>query len=489
MDGGMVWGMARGAATAVLLTAAAAGVATARNPHCSGGILYVTQAIRDKDKGDVESYSRQMRKAVAELEQCTAEDPSDAEAMGYLGWAYAEVESSCAAGRAFAAAIAALTAKGDKKKVEWATGNRNSYWARAFNTGIEHIRVAKQAYVDFTKPPADEGETALKGEAEKHYQDALASLRRASCLKPGDPQTIRNLGSVYAFTGEFLKAEAAFQDGLRQVPGDSSLTLSLMSARVNYARGLVDAKKYDEAIAYFGDLVKADPNHGDHHLSLADAYFRRAQGKEGDARRADFKLAGDGYARAGELKPTDADLPFNAALAFQNAGEWEKAEGQWRLAMKLRPGDVEALSSLGTVLIEQKKFVDAIRTLYAAVSLKPQNKNLHRQLGSIYTKAGNNPRATEELMVFLAMQNGQQVADPAAAVKTARAESAAGKTLASEGSPEQVVTWPGDNNVTYDTWFYWVKKRAYTFNLGALVIKSDWSAADTTVPTGGPTKK
>ena len=471
---------ARALGLAALLVSAAAERADARNPHCSGGILYVTQGMRDKDRGDRESYERQLRKAVLELEQCASGDPEDAEALGYLAWAYAEVDSAGPAGRAFAAAIAGLAARGDKKKVDWATGNRNSYWARSFNEGIEHIRVAQQAYPEFTKPPTDEAETTLKGEAEKHYLEALADLTRSSLLKPGDAQTIRNLGSVHAFMGEFKQAEAVFQEGLKAAPGDSLLLLSLRSVRAGYARGLVDAKKYDEAIAHFSELLKSEPDHGDLHLSLGEACFARAQNKEGDARKADFRMAGDAYARAGELKPTDADLPFNAALAYQNAGAWDKAEVQWRLAGKLRPDDIEALSSLGTVLAEQKKFVEAIKTLHAAVSLKPQNKVLHRQLGSIYTKAGNNGKATEELMVYLAMQNGQPAADAAAAARTARAESAAGRTLASEGDPEQVISWTADKEV-WETWFYWAKQRAYTFKLGALVTKSDWAAADLTV--------
>ncbi len=472
--------LARASSLAVLLVAAAAGSAHARNPHCSGGILYVTQGMRDKDKGDRESYERQMRKAVFELEQCATADPADAEALGYLAWAYAEVDSAGPAGRAFAGAIAGLTAKGDKKKADWATGNRNSYWARAFNDGIEHIRVAQQAYPEFTKPPTDEAEITLKGEAEKHFQGALADLTRSSLFKPGDPQTIRNLGSVHAFMGEFKQAEAVFQEGLKAAPGDSSLMLSIRSVRVNYARTLLDAKKYDEAIAHFNELLKTEPDNPDHHLSIGEAYFARAQSKEGDARKADFRLAGDAYARAGELKPTDPDLPFNAALAYQNAGAWDKAEAQWRLAVKLRTDDVEALSPLGAVLAEQKKYIEAIKTLHGAVNLKPQNMNLHRQLASIYIKAGNNAKGNEELMVFLALRDGKPAADPAAAAKAARPETAAGKTLAGEGSPEQVVSWIGDKE-TYETWFYWAKKRAYTFKLGMLVTKSDWGAADLTV--------
>ena len=480
----------RGAALASLLAAAWAVRAEARNPHCSGGILYVTQAIRDRDKGDREGYERQIRKAVVELETCTKEDPNDAEAFGYLGWAYAEVDSAGPAGEAFAKAIADLTAKGDKKKADMAAGNRHSYWVRAFNEGVDHVKTAQTIYPDFTKKPADEAETTMKAEAEKHYQQAEAALLRASLLKPGDAQTLRNLGSVYALTGDFKRAEAQFQEGLKVAPADSMLTESLKAVRMGFARSLVTDKKFDQAIAHFTELIKSEPNRPENHISLGEAYFERAQSKEGDARKADFRLAGAAYARGFELKPTDPDLAFNSALAYQNAAAWDKAETMWRAVEKVRPEDVEVRASLGAVLAEQKKYVEAIKTVHAAVLLKPQNKTLHRQLGSVYTKAGNNGKATEELMVYLAMHSAQPVPDAAAAVQSVQPATAAGKTLASEGTPEQVIHWTAENE-TYDTWFYWGKKRAYTFKGGTLVTKSDWNAADltVTVPTGTATKK
>src|SRR5262245_62605102 len=169
-------------ATAAAIVSAAAGTALARNPHCSGGILYVTQGMRDKDRGDAESYQRQMNKAVVELEQCVSEDPNEYESFGYLGWAYAELDSTCKAGKAFDTAIKGAEAKGDKKKADWARGNRDHYWAVAFNKGVGSIQDAQNAYADYTKKPEDEAETTLKNEAGKHYKEAIASLTAAACL-------------------------------------------------------------------------------------------------------------------------------------------------------------------------------------------------------------------------------------------------------------------------------------------------------------------
>src|SRR5258705_4877290 len=212
--------------------------------------------------------------------------------------------------------------------------------------------------------------------------------------------------------GECEQAEATFRDGLKVAPADSMLLQSIKSVRTNYANLLIEQKKYDEAIGFFGDLIKADPTSSDLELGLADAYFKRALSKEGDARKPDFKLAGAAYAAAAKLKPDDADLTFNSALAFQNGGDLKSAEPMWRQTLKLRPDDADAFSALGSCLADLGQFDEAVRTLWQGGSRQPQNKGLHRQLGAVYTKAGNNPKSTEELMGYLALQNGQPGASP-----------------------------------------------------------------------------
>src|SRR5262249_4788929 len=174
----------------------------ARNPHCAGGIQYVVQAMKDKDRGNTDDYQREIGKAVQQLEQCSSEDPADLEALGYLGWAYAEVDSAGPAGQAFQKAADGLKTK-DPKKAAWVLNNRDSYWATRFNEGIAKINAAQAAYPEFSKPPANDADKTLKDEAAKNYAQAITSLMRASQLKPGNPQTLHSLGSVYAFMGDF----------------------------------------------------------------------------------------------------------------------------------------------------------------------------------------------------------------------------------------------------------------------------------------------
>jgi tetratricopeptide (TPR) repeat protein len=454
--------------------------------HCAGGIQYVVQGLKDKERGNTEDYAREMNKAVDQLVACANEDPADLEALGYLGWAYAELDSAGPAGQWFQKSIDGLCSKGDKKKCEIVTTNRESYWARAYNEGIKRIGDAQSAWPDYTKTPSAE-EQALKTEATKQYDAAILSLTRAKLLKPTSALTIRNVATAYALMGRYDEAEAVLVNGQKEAASDSAVAGfadALRTVRANKAGALLDAKKFDEAIAYYQQLAKSEPGNGDILMGLGSALFNRANTKQDAARRADFKLAGEAYAKAFEVKPANTDLGFNAALAYQSAGELALAEAQWRAVLKQTPEDPEALSSLGSTLADMQKFEEAVQVLQKAVNLKPDNKTYFRQLGAVYSKAGNNAKSTEMLMVFMAMNAGKENGDVAAAVKSAKAGSAAANTAAAMGAPDKVFDWESDGR-KLQTWMYAAKKQSFTFDVAngmALVQKSDWST------TGSPKK-
>ena len=163
---------------AVVALLLVAGVASARNMHCAGGIQYVVQGLKDKERGNTEDYSREMNKAVDQLVACANEDPADLEALGYLGWAYAELDSSGPAGMWFQKSIDGLSAKGDKKKLEIVLNNRESYWARAYNEGIKRIGDAQNAWPEYTKTPLTPRICAAPND---NWGEPVASKTRSIC--------------------------------------------------------------------------------------------------------------------------------------------------------------------------------------------------------------------------------------------------------------------------------------------------------------------
>lgn len=448
-----------------------AGFAWARNPHCAGGIQYVVQAMSDKQKGNLEDYQRQILKAVQQLEMCASEDTLDYEAMGYLGWAYAEIDSMGPAGAAFSKAIAGLQAKGDKRKIEMVANNRESFWATAFNKGISEINSAQAIYNPYTKAPANDAEKTQREEARKAYDRAIGSFTRGMLLKPGDPRTLRNMATTYFYLGEYATADHYLTETLRSAPGDTEVVRLRRQVRAEHANTLIQEKKFDEAIAHFGELLKADPNDADLLIGLGDAHFNRASAVEGDARKAEYKIAGDAYAKAAGIRTTSADVPFNAALSYRQAGEFALAEPLWRKAAELSPKDAVPLDELAAVLVELKRYGDAIDAALKALVLDVQNKDRFLRLGSIYTKAGDNAKSKQVLMAYLALKNGQ----PADA---AGAAAGAGGTKVTEmnGKPDKIYVWDAEGQ-KYESWFYFAKGLAYHFNAGTQVEKSDWSAA------------
>jgi tetratricopeptide (TPR) repeat protein len=449
-----------------------AGTALARNPHCAGGIQYVVQGLKDKDKGNTEDYQREMNKAVDQLTQCAGEDALDFEAVGYLGWALAEIDSSGPAGAAFAKAIDAATAKGDKKKLEVIVANRDHYWSIVYNEGIKNIQDGQQF-----------AEADAKTESHEAFAKAIGSLTKAKLLRPGHAQTLRNLATAYAMDDDFDRAEVVLRNGQTEAAQDTSvrqLDEALRTVRSNKANALLNANKTDEAIAYYADLTKSEAGNSDLWMGLGNSYFKRAQADTvAAAKKADFKSSADAYAKAYQIKSDDSNLVFNAALAYQYAGELGSAEAMWRMVLLKTPNDSDALSSLGSVLADEKKFDEATAVLLRAVSIKPEEKTYYRQLGAVYSKAGNNAKSTEMLIVFMAMNKGNALPDPAGIAKAAKAGSAAGNTMAAMGAPDKVLEWDDTSGGGHlQTWVYATKQLAFTFNAaGVLVQKSDWTAA------------
>jgi tetratricopeptide (TPR) repeat protein len=450
--------------------------AWARNPHCAGGIQYVVQAGAEKAKQNYDESRRLMLKAVDQLQQCSTEDPKDYEAIGYLGWAYAEVDSACLAGKAFKIAIDGLNEKGDKRKMEMVLNNRESFWATKFNDGIAKINTAQQQYATFSDKPKDATEQAAKAEAAKTYGAALVSLNQALCLKPNDPRTLKNLGTVYALMGDYPLAERYVKEAMEASPDSARAPLAemLRGVRKNQASRLIDEKKFDEAVAYYNDLIKADPNDADLYSGLADAQFNHAiKDLQGDARKPAFKAAGNAYAKAATIKKNQVDLPFNAALSYQNAGEWALAEPQWKAALALKPGDPEALIAYASTLADLKKYPQAVAAAEQALGhddKTSRDKAYHHILSAMYTKAGDNERSRQEAMVYLALDKGKKIPTPGPP------SGAVGQKLkASLGEPDEIDQWEADGQ-TYESWFYWSKGQAYHFSNGVQIAKSDWSA-------------
>lgn len=457
-------------ASIAALVALLAPAAEARNEHCAGGIQYVSQALRDKDKGNTEDYQREMNKAVVQLNQCATDDPNDFEALGYLAWAYAELDSCKAAGPWFQKAIDGLNAKGDKKKLDIVSTNRRSYWVKAFNAGVGKMKDASALV---------EADKNMMPEAQKKYASAINDFQNALALDPSDASPLKNIATAYTLSGQDDKAEQVYLDAAKKAPNDTSLMAAVRAIRNDRAMKLIDKGDYDGALTALQALAKEEPTNPSRFGGLGDAYFEQARHAKADsAAKRGFRLAGDAYARASDLNKNESTLAFNAGISYYNCHEYGLAEPMFRRASTLKPDNLDALTYLGATLAANKKLDEAAKVFTTALAASPKEPTVHRMLGFAYNFAGNGPKASEEYLVRKALEEGKAEADAAATAKAATG--APGKLREGSGVPDQISDWElkADNGQTQkiSTWFYWAKKKAYHFSGSDLLAQSDWSA-------------
>lgn len=466
---------------AAVVTAAGLGrIAEARNANCSGGILYVSQALSARNNKDIPESKKLMLKAVEKLSTCATEDPNDFEALGYLGWAYAEVDSFRPAGIYFEKSIQGLATKGDKKKLDWASDNRKSFYVNELNAGIRSIQEAQAKY-DFGQAPKDDAAKAQQAEAMKTADAALGHLENALLIVPeGDTLSvaaIKNIAFVYLITGRRAEAAQYYTRAQKIAPNDKTIAEALNALRNDTAYETLKTD-VDKAITMFQQGVKDDPSNPSRHGALADALFERAQKNKDEAKaKADYKAAGDEYAKAFSLSGKDPSLAFNAGIAYQNAKEYALAEPMWKGAVALQPDNLQAVGNYAVTLNQLKKYDEASKAVQPALEKSAKDPEFRRLLTVAYATAGNSDKASQEQFVYKALSSGKEVPDGATIAKAAPAASGAGKTFATMGAPDQIYEWEAQSQKV-QTWFYWSKKTAYHFSNNTLAIESNWNNVD-----------
>src|SRR5262249_45849373 len=211
--------------------------------------------------------------------------------------------------------------------------------------------------------------------------------------------------------------------------------------------------------------------------SLVDGAARRGERVRGGSAG---RLAGRREAASSGAGPTAGAAAFMAGQSLRNAGELATAEKYWRVAVKNKPDDVDALLGLARTLTDMQRGTDALTVLNDALKASPEpNKEIFRELGTTYGKLNNNAKSTEMVLMYLALSRGQAVPDVAGRTKSAKAGSGAASTLSSAGAPDAIYDWESDGK-ELQTWVYKSKHQGYTFDSQALALqqKSDWSSVD-----------
>jgi tetratricopeptide (TPR) repeat protein len=158
-------------------------------------------------------------------------------------------------------------------------------WRASFNDIVQNAPARKRAYEKASRAleldPGLSSPYAILGimqVVDRHYEEAIASVKRAVALGPGDAQAQIALGYVQLFAGNHAEAAAAVETALRLDPNLSAVDRQI-AGFVFLIRG--DSGKAIDAL----ERTCADaPAVGDFRITLAAAYAQA--GRLADAKAA-----------------------------------------------------------------------------------------------------------------------------------------------------------------------------------------------------------
>jgi Tfp pilus assembly protein PilF len=184
---------------------------------------------------------------------------------------------------------------------------------------------------------------------------------------PTNPRAYMGLGMQFLTQGDYGKAEEMFEKAVRFGPA-----MSQAYALRGYLKSRLN--KNAEALTDFATAIKLDPRSPYNFSYRGQLYTGMGE--------ADKAL--DDFRAALALLPFYTDAYLGIAMAHLEKDEIAKATEACAKLVEIDPDDRRGYDCLGTLLMEQKRFPEAVRLYQNGVSRIPQDSELWYSLGTAY---------------------------------------------------------------------------------------------------------
>lgn len=214
-------------------------------------------------------------------------------------------------------------------------------------------------------------------------QDAVDTLERARRIDPGQPDTLKALAEAQVSAGQVAAAEATARTLLAQ-PEPPADAWGLLG-EILMARG-----QAGEAAGVY------EAGHARHPRSAYAVAIWRAHAAAGAPARGLPAL--EAWAAQ---HPADPDARAALAIAWPQAGEWQKALGLYEALAAARPGDAMILNNLALLYLRTRD-VRALATARRALAAAPGHPAVLDTLGWILVQQGQVAEGLQQLQAALA---------------------------------------------------------------------------------------
>lgn len=202
--------------------------------------------------------------------------------------------------------------------------------------------------------PEPRGSMARLYMAENKPDQAEAFLKEAKGNFPDNSLGYRMLGDYYFANGQIDKAIAEYTTLYRDHPKD-------VTVKKNYIQLLILKDRLEEARTLNDQVLKASAEDSDALVYKGQIEIR--SGKPSDAINTLQNVL--------KNEPANAVAHYQLGLAFEQAGNFSQAEGEWREAVRMRPDLSEARRSLAHAAIRRGDAAALAQEADQIVALEP----------------------------------------------------------------------------------------------------------------------
>jgi len=222
-------------------------------------------------------------------------------------------------------------------------------------------------------------------------EESIAAYRKSVEAKPDVFESNLNLGLQLAKAGRpeaatFLRAATELKPTSHVAEGRARAWLSLGH--------VIEATKPEEAIGAYHQAAGLEPKDPEPHLSAG--LLLEKQEKFADAEQE--------YKQALALDAGSLDAATGLANIYMRGRRFPEAEAELRKIVAAHPDDAAAHVQLGRVLAAQGKNDDAIAELQTGGRLAPADVSVQRDLADVYVSAGKNEQAEAAYRALIAAE-------------------------------------------------------------------------------------
>lgn len=222
-----------------------------------------------------------------------------------------------------------------------------------------------------------------------NFDLAIEFCNEAITISTDEPNSFHLLGIALRRSGNAIEAINAFNRALSLTPDFAEAAFEIGACFEETGQLIEAAASYEQACDIRPGFLEAHHNGG--------AVYRRL----GISEKA---LAHGQIARA--IAHHNPIVRFSLGISLEQAGDHSGAIGEYREAVRLRPGYLQAENNLGRLLEMTGEYAEAIEILEMAAERSPNDAALFANLGNAYIRSGRHEDAVAVLEQAVALKPG-----------------------------------------------------------------------------------